>query len=313
MKKKKIYGENLKAQLRASRNDRLDNFIMADNTVRGVVANGTRMINEMRWNHQLGVLETLVLGQAYMAAALMTAGLKGNDRLNIKVECAGPVKGLSVDANAFGEVRGYLMQVPIPIDKPLESFDLSPFFGAGFISVTKYLEDAKQPFTGKIMMEHGRLAKDLAIYHLKSEQVHTALALSVVFDKSGEVTGAGGLMLQALPGARDEILSTVERVVAALEPMGNVVNAERFPQVWLGNQFGAFSPKRLHHRGIEFMCHCNQKGIATLLKMLDAKELEDMAVNGPFPIQIRCHHCNTTYDFTQGDVAALFRERQSKN
>ena len=29
---------------------------------------GTRMINEMRANHELGILETLVLGRAYLGA-----------------------------------------------------------------------------------------------------------------------------------------------------------------------------------------------------------------------------------------------------
>ena len=179
--------------------------------------------------------------------------------------------------------------------------------------MTKYLEDAKQPFTGKIMMEHGRLAKDLTLYHAKSEQVHTALALSVVFDRSGEVTGAGGLMLQALPGADDNMLSTMERIVGAIEPMGHVVNTSRFPQEWLDTCFGAFQPKLLHHRGIEFMCHCSQKGIAVMLMMLKLEELEEMAANGPFPVQIRCHHCNTTYDFTQKDVEALWKEHRSKD
>lgn len=313
MKKIKLFGKDLKAQLQASRKDRLDNFTLADNTIRGVLANGTRMVNEMRWNHKLGVLETLVLGQAYLAGALMSTGLKGNDRLNIKVECSGPIKGLSVDANAFGEIRGYLMQVPIAIDRPLESFDLSPFFGAGFLSVTKYLEDAKQPFTGKIMLAHGRLAKDLALYHLKSEQVHTAIALSVVFDKSGEVTGAGGLMLQAMPGAKDEVLDTVERIVGGITSLGSDVNHSHFPDIWLDKHFGEINLKRLHHRGIEFMCHCNRKGIGTMLKMLAPDELKDMAANGPFPVQIRCHHCNTSYDFTQEDVQALFAEQASQN
>lgn len=313
MKKKKLFGKDLKAQLKASRNDRLDNFTLADNTLRGVLANGTRMINEMRWNHQLGILETLALGQAYLGGALMSAGLKGNDRLNIKVECSGPIKGLSVDANAFGEVRGYLMQVPIPIEKPLESFDLSPFFGAGFLSVTKYLEDAKQPFTGKIMMEHGRLAKDLALYHLKSEQVHTAIALSVVFDQTGEVTGAGGLMLQAMPGAKDKVLDAIVEIVGDLDPIGEDVNQPHFAHGWLEKHFRAFKPKLLDHRGIEFMCHCNQKHIATMLMMLNPEELEDMATNGPFPVKIRCHHCNTSYDFAQEDIQSIWQERVSSN
>ncbi|MBI5063770.1 MAG: Hsp33 family molecular chaperone HslO, partial [Desulfatitalea sp.] len=216
MKKKKIYGDTLKEQLKASNRDRLYHFILARDSIRGVALHATRMVNEMRWNHELGILETLALGHAYMAAALMSAQLKGNDRIRIGVDCSGPIKGLSVEANAFGEVRGYLDRVPIPIAKPLESFDLAPFFGAGFISVTKYLQDAKHPFTGKVMMEYGSLAKDLALYHLKSEQIPTAISLGILFDKEGEVQGAGGLLLQALPGADDDVLSQLEELVRGL-------------------------------------------------------------------------------------------------
>ena len=72
------------------------------------------MVNEMRANHELGILETLVLGHAYIAAGLMSASLKGNDRLSLQVDCSGPIKGLVAETNAFGEVRGYLKQVPHP-------------------------------------------------------------------------------------------------------------------------------------------------------------------------------------------------------
>jgi molecular chaperone Hsp33 len=133
--------------------------------------NGTRMVNEMRANHELGILETLVLGRAYLGAGLMSADLKSNDRISIKIDCSGPIKGLVVEANAFGEVRGFLKRMPIPIEKPMESFDLSPFFGAGFLLVTKYIEGAKQPFTGQVMLKYGNIAKDLANYYLTSEQV----------------------------------------------------------------------------------------------------------------------------------------------
>ena len=313
MEKVKLYGDTLKEQLVASRRDRLHQFTLSGDSIRGVVLNATRMVNEMRWNHGLGILETLVLGHAYMGAALMSAGLKGSDRLGLQVECSGPIKGFSVEANAFGEIRGYLKQVPIPIDKPLESFDLSPFFGAGFLSVTKFLEDAKQPFTGKVMLEHGRLAKDLAVYHLKSEQVATAFALGVSFDKNGEVVGAGGLMLQAMPGASEKILAELEAIVDKMDSLGKVVRIEDFPQTWLQKIFGGFSPKVLDSRGIEFMCHCNRKRIGTMLAMLKLEEIADMARNGPFPIQIRCHYCNTTFDFSQPEMNSIYRLRQADN
>ena len=311
MEKKKRYGETLKEQLLASTRDRLHNFMMANDQIRGVIVNGTRMVNEMRWNHELGILETLVLGHAYLAAALMSANLKGNDRLCLGVECSGPIKGLSVECNAFGEVRGYLKQVPIPIERPLEDFNLSPFFGAGFLSVTKYLEDAKHPFAGKVMMEYGTLAKDLALYHLKSEQIPTSFSLSIAFDKHGEASGAGGLFLQALPGASEMVLKQVEQVVQALPSVGHEVHEEAFPEAWLERNFKAMAPRHLDSRGIEFMCHCKREQIRNMIGMLEPGDVQDLVENGPFPVQIRCYNCNTSYDFDQAELKAIYDERMS--
>ncbi|MCJ8501110.1 Hsp33 family molecular chaperone HslO [Desulfatitalea alkaliphila] len=305
MEKKKLYGEDLKAQLEASRRDKLYPFLMGEDTIRGVAVNGTRMVNEMRWNHELGLLETLVLGHGYLAAALISATLKGNDRIAIDVGCSGPIKGMSVEANAFGEVRGFLKQVPIPIDKPLESFDLRPFYGAGFLSVTKYLQDAKHPFTGKVMMAYGSLAKDLSHYYLKSEQLPSAFSLGIFFDGEGNVQGAGGLMLQALPGAPESLLARLEALVHDLPSMGQAVGAADFPEPWLAEAFPGLGPRILDRRGVEFMCHCNREKIGTMLAMLDPAELADMARNGPFPVEIRCHNCNTLYAFDRKDLAEI--------
>ena len=308
MKKVKRYGDTPKEQLMASRRDRLYSFIMADETIRCSVVHGTRMVNEMRWNHQLGILETLVLGHAYLAAALMSANLKGGDRIGLQVECSGPIKGLSVEANAFGEVRGYLYQMPIPIEKPLESFDLTPFYGAGFLSVIKFPEDAKHPFTGKVMMEYGRLAKDLALYYLKSEQIPTAISLGVSFDKQGEVTGAGAMLLQALPGAGEGILVELEEKMPALVSMGEAVNQEEFPQDWIQESFGDYRPRLLNQRGVEFMCHCSHERIRTMIAMLKREDLAEMIANGPFPVEIRCHYCNTVFDFSRQDLLEIQKE-----
>ncbi|MBW2101383.1 MAG: Hsp33 family molecular chaperone HslO [Deltaproteobacteria bacterium] len=79
----------------------------------------------MRAAHDLGILETLVLGRAYLGCSLMASDLKGRDKISLKIDCSGPVQGLVVEGNAFGEVRGYLVRVPIPLEKPLEDTDLS--------------------------------------------------------------------------------------------------------------------------------------------------------------------------------------------
>lgn len=305
MQKNKIEGESLKDQLREASRDRLYHFLLAGDRVRGLALNGTRMIKEMRRNHELGVLETLVLGHAYLGATLMAGQLKGNDRLSLGVDCSGPIKGLTVEANAYGEVRGYLKNVPIPVAKDLESFNLSPFFGAGFLSVTKYLDNAKHPFTGQVMLEKGNLAEDLVLYHLKSEQIATSISLSVVFDRGGAVEGAGGLMLQALPGAEQWVLSDLERRVLQLSSLGRVVQQTEFPETWLRRTFGDLQPRLVNQRSVAFMCHCSRDKIQSMLTLLPVADLQEMAENGPFPIRILCHHCNTAYSFEKLELAVL--------
>ena len=313
MIKKKPYGDTLKEQLLAGARDRLYNFLLSNGAVRGVILNGTRMVNEMRANHELGILETLVLGRAYLGAGLMSASLKSNDRIALKFDCSGPIKGLVVEANAFGEVRGFLKNVAIPITKPMEDFDLSPFFGAGFLSVTKHLEDAKQPFTGKVILKYGNIAQDLANYYLISEQIPTAFNLSIKFDKQGQVTGAGGLFLQAMPQADDELTAGMEKRVTDLASLGEVFSDDEDPETLIADAFGEYSPRFLANRRVEFMCHCNQERVCNLLTLLPIEELKDIRDNGPFPLELRCHFCNTVYHFVEKDIRIIYGQRYPNN
>lgn len=313
MEKKQPYGDTLREKLLASAKDRLHKFLLADGAIRGAIMNGTRMVNEMRANHGLGILETLVLGRAYLGAGLMAADLKGNDRISIKFDCSGPIKGLVAEANAFGEVRGFLKQVPIPIDNPMESFSLSPFFGAGFLSVTKYLEDAKQPFTGQVILKYGNIAKDLANYYLASEQVPTAFNLSIKFDTEGHVTGAGGLFLQALPRTDDDLAAGLEERVANLPSLGEEFAADSDPVDLVGEAFKGYGPRFLANYRIEFMCHCNRERLRSLLTLLPIDELKDIRDNGPFPLEMNCHYCNTHYYFSREEIQEIYGKRYPNN
>ena len=309
MIKKTLAGESLKDRLLASARDRICNFLLAGGAVRGVILNGTRMINEMRANHELGILETLVLGRTYLGAGLMSADLKGSDRISLKIECTGPIKGLTVEANAFGEVRGFLMNIPIPLSEPMENFDLAPFFGTGFLSVIRYLEDAKQPFTGKIALKFGNIAQDLANYYLTSEQIPSAFNLSIKYDRAGEVIGAGGLFLQAMPGADDALTAELEELVIAFPSLGEVLGEGQEPQDLIQHIFQKYTPNFLASKRIEFMCHCSPERLSSILAMLSTDELKDIRNNGPFPLEVRCHYCNTLYHFSKKEIQAICNQR----
>jgi molecular chaperone Hsp33 len=305
MIKKKIYGNTLKEQLLASANDRLYKFLLDGGNLRGVLLNGVKMINEMRANHELGILETIILGRAYIACGLLSADLGGKDRIALNIECSGPVKGLNVEANAMNEIRGYLKNKTIPVDKPVNDFNLSPYFGAGFLTITKYLEDAKSPFTGNVMLKYGNIAQDLSYYFTVSEQKPTSITLSIQLDTDGNVTGAGGLFLQAMPGADENKIILLEETVKNINSLASLLSAGRKPDELIKEIFRDLSPDIRSNTRIEFMCYCMKERMLQYLSALSKNEISDIIKNGPFPVEIRCHNCNTKYYFEKDEIEQI--------
>ena len=295
----------LKNRLKAAARDRLARFVLAGGQARGALVNGTGLVGKMREAHQLGILETLVLGHAYLGALLMASTMKGEERVALQVDCRGPIKGLIVEANARMEVRGYLQRVPIPIDKPLVDFNLAPFFGAGLLKISRYLQGASTPFVGTVDLQYGNLAEDLTYYYLSSEQIHTAFNLSVQFDRQGNVTGAGGLFVQRMPDCREDTARELERIVTTLPPLGKSMAQQRDAPTLLAEDFAALSPVVKDSRRVDFFCPCERSRFRRLLAMLPAKDLEDLRTKGPFPVELRCNYCNRIYAFSRDQLATL--------
>ena len=185
----------------------------------------------------------------------------------------------------------------------------APKKGERFLTVTRYLEDAKQPFSGKVMLKYGNIAEDLANYYLTSEQLPTAFNLSIQFDSEGGVTGAGGLFLQAMPGVSEKNAASLESRVNDFPTLGTAFSEKNNPETLVLDIFKDYSPMLLGNRRVEFMCHCNTDKVRSMLSLLSIQELEDIQENGPFPVEIRCHHCNTAYLFNKPDIRKIFRNR----
>jgi molecular chaperone Hsp33 len=308
-KRESILGMSGKEMLMARYKDKLHHFLMADGNIRGALVHGTHLVKEMREYHQLGILETLILGHGYLAASLMTATFKGIERVVIKIDCSGPVGGVSLEANGYGEVRGYLKNKHIPLDKPLESFDMSPFLGNGLLTVIRYFPDAKAPYEGRVHLQNGSIARDLAFYYSTSEQTPTVFNLSVIFDKEGNVTGAGGLFLQAMPGAEDKQITQLESIVEQLPSIGEYFAANGEAEDFIRRQFKDLSPRIIGQRRIEFFCRCHKENFGRILGNLELDSLEDLAKNGPFPLETRCHYCNSTYTFSKEELQEMYQKR----
>jgi molecular chaperone Hsp33 len=238
--------------------DGITRFTMLQGSVKGALISGTRLVSQARANHQLGIIESLALGQALLSVGLLSTTIKQGTRLGLQINCTGPLKGLSVEASWDGNVRGYLFTDSILIDKPLESFDLQPYIGNGTLSVIR--KDARsEPYTGHIQLVHGRIAEDLTEYFLRSEQTKTALAVSVRFDQEGRVSGAGGLFFQALPGAQDLDMEDTEDRMREMPSLGTWFASGKSRQDLLDQWVRAFEREHVHESPVQFYCDCSRE------------------------------------------------------
>jgi len=305
MIKKEIDGELLE-HLNGLPHDCRQVMLLANGQIRLTALGGTTMVNQMRANHSLGILETLVLGQAYIASALMASSVKGNDRIRLSVECAGPIGNFHTEAWACGTVRGYLQNNPIRIEKPLESNDLSLLYGPGFISITRILEGSRIPFTGQIMMEYGDLAKDLAFYYAQSEQTPTMFSLGIHFDRQGRATGAGGLFIQAMPGCSDSILEQLQEASAHLPSMGKAISGGMTAKDYCIENFSRWTVQPVAELPLLFSCPCNRENYRMFLSSLPRSEKDAILSSDKWPLELECFNCSTTYAFSKDEVMEVF-------
>lgn len=324
MIKAEITDKELVNHLSSIEADGMTLFSLENGLFRGAFYNGTHMVNQMRANHNLGILETMVLGQAELCAALLIPLMKGREHITFSYETDGAAKGFSVEADSAGYVRGHLLQDTIPVDKPLENWDLAPFFGNGTVTVSRMGEGMKQPQTGTTEIKYRNIARDLTWYFAQSEQVNTAVNTGIQFDKLGRVVGAGGLFLQAVPDAGGnksgdgllgrsaqtggsgrspdeiaELTAEIERAFQVAPSLGQWFAENGNRNNIIMGLFRRFKPTVLLERDVIFNCPCSAENFARSIRNLGKEDLADIIKNDPDPLEVVCENCGSVYHITK--------------
>lgn len=297
------FESDLKKVYKAREQDRLTQFLLLDGTVRGAAVHNSWMLREMAANHRLGPAETWVLGRAYTAALLWASSLKGLDRLVMKVQLPEPWGGWSVEANAFGEVRGYLYRHPLAVTQ-LEAWDEAEFYKQGTLTMTRFPEGKSHPRVSAVELVVGPLDVNLEVFSIQSEQIDSCMILGNP-EAIGQEGPWGGLLLQALPGADPAALDRLFTEVRQGSP-GRWVPDPAEPEAWLSRAFPRHTLEVLGHRRVEFSCHCSRDRFGTFVASLPPEEKADILEKGPFPLVTTCHNCNTAYEWSRLELEHLF-------
>ncbi len=315
MIKAEITDKTLSEHLSKIEEDKLRIFTMADGRIRGALFHGTRFINQMRAQHNLGILETYILGQASLCGALTIPMMKDMEHTLIRFEGTGSADGYTVEADSTGSVRSYLEKEHIPLDKPLENWNLKPFLGAGNLTFSRIHKDDKYPQISTVDVDGENIAIDFASYFAQSEQINTAFNSSIQFDKEGRVVGAGAMYIQVMPKTggtaelgsqvdshaeedadEEELLRKVENAFKACPSIGLLYSEGEVDSedIILG-LFREFQPTITMKRDIIYDCPCSKDYFLNHIRGLPQKDLEDIRKNGPDPLEVVCRKCGSVY------------------
>jgi molecular chaperone Hsp33 len=127
----------------------------------------------------------------------------------------------------------------------------------------------------------------------------------VAFDENETVIGAGGIFLQALPGAQPDDVARAETMIKKIDNLGHRFAQNQTPESVIENGFADLSPRFLDSSRVEFYCRCSQDRMANHLKNLPKEDRTDILAHGPFPLELRCHHCNSVYQFSQEELTGV--------
>ncbi|MCS7463182.1 Hsp33 family molecular chaperone HslO [Paenibacillus doosanensis] len=274
--------------------------------VRAFAVCSTGIVDEISKRHQMTPTTTAALGRTVTAGLMMGAMLKGEEKLTILVKGGGPIGQIVADANAKGEVRGYVSDPSV--DLPLNGegkLDVAGAVGVeGFINVIKDL-GLKEPYRGSIPLISGELAEDFTYYFARSEQTPSAVGLGVLVGVDHTVTAAGGFIIQLLPGLRDDEISLIELLLSRVEPVS--VLLEKGLDLEQILQCVVPDVEVLGEMDVQFRCKCSKDRVEQTLISLGRDELQQM-LEEDGKVEIVCHFCNEQYVFREEDLKTIINQ-----
>lgn len=283
--------------------------IARDASVVASALDATDMMAALEQIHKPSAVVTAGLGRLTITASLIGYGLKNEqDCVTLRVDGGGPAGQLVAVADSRGNVKSYVTNpvVELPLN-PFGKLDVGGAVGKdGTLTVIKDL-GLKEPYVGISPLVSGEIAEDVASYFANSEQVPTVCGLGVLVNPDLSVRAAGGYLIQLLPFASEECIATIERTIAALPPVTQLLTDGLTAEEISLRLLDGLEPNLLDGTEVAYRCDCSRERTERVLISLGAQELTQMAEEGK-DTEVCCHFCNKKYTFTPSELRGLLKK-----
>ena len=255
-----------------------------------------KVCDTARIMHQMTPAATAALGRFMTGSLLISESMKNEaDTQTTIIRGDGPLEGMTCVTDFGFKVRAYPMEPVSPTEyhKP-GKINVGAAVGKGSLTVIRDI-GLKEPYVGVSELVSGEIAEDFAYYLAKSEQTKSVISLGVLLEH-GEVSEAGGLMVQLLPGAGEDEISYLEKRASGFPEISFLLKEGFTPAQIIDLFMGDPDLKYLDGQEVEFKCNCSRERMFSGLAALGKKDLEEITKDGK-PIETVCRFCNSKYVF----------------
>lgn len=289
-------------------NDVIIRGMAADNQVRFFAAYTKKLVETAHTIHNTSPVATAALGRLLTAGSIMGSMCKNDsDVLTLQIQCSGPIKGLTVTANAHAQVKGYVNNPNV--DLPLSNkgkLDVGKALDLGVLSVIKDI-GLKEPYVGQTNLVTGEIAEDLTYYFATSEQIPTSVALGVLVDRDLSVRHAGGFIIQLMPYATEELISDLENRLKDFSSITSLMEQGMTPEDMMHKLFDGYDMELTDSVTPEYHCDCSRERSYKAIASISRKDIEEMIADNE-PIEVGCHFCNKKYTFSVDDLKNMLAQ-----
>lgn len=291
--------------------DYLVKSLAFDGQIRAYAVDATETVSTAQKLHDTWSAASAALGRSLVGTLLLaSASLQGDETMTVKINGNGPVGGIVVDGNANGTVKGYVQNphVHLPLNDK-HKIDVKGAVGTeGFLAVTKDL-GLKEPFTGQVPLVSGELGEDFTYYLAKSEQIPSSVGLSVFVNNDNSIETAGGFMIQVMPGANEETISKIEKRLAEIPMVSEMMRNGKKPEDILNEILGTENVKILDKMPVSYHCDCSRERFLGVLTSLPTDQLQEMA-DEDHGAEAVCHFCGKKYQFTEDELRKIIKVKK---
>lgn len=293
--------------------DKIIHGMICGQTIRFCLISGKEMVQTAQAVHGLSRVATAALGRQLLITSVLASQLKNRtDTITTIISGNGPSGNLVCVGRDAGLVKGYATEPATELQlRPDGKLDVGGYVGRrGKLTIIRDL-GLKEPYIGMCNLVSGEIAEDFAQYFTASEQQPSLVYLGVREEaESGNVIGAGGLLIQPMPGCPDEQISRVEAEARNMTKLTQILSEGVSPEDAVTQILGMLEPETTAVFSPAFSCDCTRDRLEQALLSIGEKELTDI-LDHEGEAELTCQFCLKKYHFNREELTFLLNSAKA--